>query len=291
MSGIQGRCAVRTVRFERALPALRYTIAVTFAALTLASCASTPNVTSVGKSVATYEKFDGMDGCTTVPAPDPQAWWVSVPAANRRYPFAGWETWRNLTGGCANTRVDQYRAVTTFNLASVANLKGLVQKAELVVLTRAFPADVDTTITVRIAGQTGTVVLRCPAGIGGAGALVRFGPNAAVPSTTTAGEFVMLGSAPFPAGTSTVYTMPARFQAGPLTGATSPTTVAPTGGGQTTFTTDVTGAVTAALNADAPSMSWMLTSSFEGPLPGQLPDAGTVDCKTSYDFDLRITHY
>ena len=67
--------------------------------------------------------------------------------------------------------------------------------------------------------------------------------------------------------------------------------MAPTGDGRTMITTDVTDAVIAALNADLTRMSWMLTSNFEGELPGQLPDDGIVDCKTSYDFDLRITHY
>lgn len=268
---------------------------VLVSALGLGACSSTPTpiVTSVGKSVATFHKADVMAGCTTTlpTALDPQAWWSAMPTANRRYPFAGWETWRNLTGGCANTRVDSYRAVTTFDLASVANLKGLVQKAELVVTTRALPPAMGRTVSVTIAGQTGTVVLRCPAQLGGAGSLVRFGPNAAVPVTTTAGDFTMLGADPFPSGTNVVYTLPAIFTAGALANAANPTTMAPTGDGRTMITTDVTGSVTAALNADAPSMTWMLTSSFEGQLPGQLPDGASADCRTSYDFDLRITHY
>lgn len=291
MSGNQGRCAGRADGGDGVRAAVTGTMALLVAAL--AACASTPTpiVTSVGKSVATFERFEGMAGCSAVPAPDPQAWWAAVPTANRRYPFAGWKTFRNLTGGCANTNVDMYRAVTTFDLASVSNLKGLVQKAELIVSTRALPPDVGRTLTVTIAGQTGTVVLRCPAQLGGAGALVRFGPNAPVPVTTTAGDFTMLGPDPFPSGTNVVYTLPAIFTAGTLANATSPTTISPTGDGRTLITTDVTGAVTAALNADATGMTWMLTSQFEGLLPGQLPDGGSADCITSYDFELRITHY
>lgn len=268
---------------------------VVSAALVLGACASTPtpNVTSVGKSVATYHKSDVMAGCTTVPTGlDPQAWWNAMPAANRQYPVAGWETWRNVTGGCANTRVDAYRAVTTFNLASVAHLKGLVQKAELVVATRALApaARQGGVVTAGPFGQTGSVTLFCPRLIGGMGALVRFGPNAAIPTTTAAGDFTMLGAAPFPSGTNVVYTLPPSFTPGPITGAANPSTVAPTGDGRATITTDVTGAVTAALNADATGMTWMLTSNFEGPLPGQLPDGGSADCRTSYDLELRITH-
>jgi hypothetical protein len=259
----------------------------------LVSCESkAPTVTSVGKSVATFEKFGGMAGCTAPPAPvpDPQAWWNAMPPANHQYPIAGWETWRNLTGGCLNTRVDVYRAVTTFNLASVANLKGLVQKAELIVSSHALPANQGGTVTVPITGQTGNVVLRCPQNLGGAGHLVRFGPNAVIPPTSAGGSFTMLGADPFPAGNDTVYTMRAIFTPGPIPNATNPSTIAPTGDGRATITTDVTSSVTAALNAGMQSMSWMLTSSFEGDLPGQLPASGTVDCRTAYDFDLRITH-
>jgi hypothetical protein len=56
------------------------------------------------------------------------------------------------------------------------------------------------------------------------------------------------------------------------------------------MTTNVTSQINAALNGNFSSISWMLTSNFEGPLPGQLPTAASIDCRTSYDFDLRITH-
>ena len=254
------------------------------------SKAPTPIVTSVGKSVATLEKFSGMTGCPNPPAPDPQTRWNNMPAANRLYPEAGWETFRNLTGGCLNTRVDVYRAVATFNLASVAHLKGLVQKAELVVSSHALPANVGSTVTVNVTGQTARVVLRCVQNIGGAGSLIRFGPNATVPPTSATGSFTMLGADTFPSVIDTVYTLRPNFTAGPLAGAAHPTTLAPTGDGRATVTTDVTGSIVSALNAGIPSLTWMLTSNFEGELPGQLPTSGTVDCKTAYDFDLRITH-
>jgi hypothetical protein len=38
-------------------------------------------------------------------------------------------------------------------------------------------------------------------------------------------------------------------------------------------------------------MSWMLTSVFEGPLPGAVRVGAELDCKTSYDVRLNITHY
>jgi hypothetical protein len=184
--------------------------------------------------------------------------------------------------------VDEYRAVVTFNLTSVSNLKGLVQNAELVVTTRALPPAAGPGVAVTIPG---IVALACPRGIGGAGSLVRFGPGATTPTTSAAGSLQMLGATdPFPTGSGTVYTIPASNASGAVTPATSPTTIAPNGTGGTTITTDVTGAVTAALNANATGLSWMLTSNFEGLLPGDLPAAGTVDCRTSYDFDLRITH-
>jgi hypothetical protein len=278
-----------------ALRLLKCTLPSIAAAFAMAACNSNPQVTSVGKSVTTLEKFTGIANCgsTAPPAPDPQAWWNGMPAANHGFPFAGWETFRNVTGGCAQTRVDVYRAVVTFNLASVTGLKGLVQKAELVVSTHALPAAAGPggAVTVGPFGQPGSITLFCPAQIGGAGSLVRFGPASAVPATSAAGSLEMLGANPFPMGTSTVYTLPTSFAVGAIAGASSPTTMAPSGVGTATITTDVSGAVTAALNAGAAGLSWMLTSNFEGPLPGQLPAAGTVDCRTSYDFDLRITHF
>lgn len=253
-----------------------------------------PKLTTVAKSTATLEKYDGKVGCggVAVQAPDVQGWWNNLQAANRQHPFAGWETFRGATPGCINTRVDQYRAVTTFNLASVANLKGLITKAELVVSTRALPPDMRTggVVTAGPFGQPGSVTLTCPSMIGGAGQLVRFGPNAPVPVTTTAGNLEMLGSNPFPSGSGTVYTFPQQFTAGPVAGATSPSVMAPDGQGGSFITTDVTNQINAALNGNFASISWMLTSNFEGPLPGDLPTQATFDCRTSYTMDLRLTH-
>jgi hypothetical protein len=290
MSTMEGSCPIGAAQSQHMARAANSGLITLFAVCALVSCASTPTVTSVGKSVATLEKFDGVAGCTNAPAPNPQAWWSAMPPANRQYPFAGWETFRNVTGGCANTRVDQYRAVATFNLASVANLRGLVQKAELVVSTRALPANTGDAPAVGPLGQPGSINLFCPRVLGGAGSLVRFGPNAAVPTTSPTGSLTMLGSDPFPSGTNIVYTLPAQYAGGPIANASNPTTLSQTGDQRAVMVSDVTGSVTAALNAGAASMSWMLTSNFEGPLPGQLAAAGTVDCKTSYDFDLRITH-
>ena len=264
------------------------------AMLPLAMCTNAPQVTSVGKSVTTLEQFTGMAGCgsTAPPAPDPLAWWNGLPPANHQYPFAGWETFSGPTSGCATARVDVYRAVVTFNLASVSHLKGLVQKADLVVLTRALPpaAGRGGAVTIGPFGVPGGITLFCPTGIGGAGSLVRFGPSAAVPTTSGTGSLQMLGAAPFPSGSGTVYSVPMSNASGPVPGATSPSSIAPSGNGGSTISTDVSGAVTAALNANAAGLSWMLTSNFEGPLPGALPAAGAVDCRTSYDFDLRLTH-
>lgn len=269
------------------------------AALGLTACPNnggtpvTPQVTSVGKTVTTLQKLDGIATCGSAPnPPDVQAWWNAMPAANHDYPFAGWMTSRVDPGACALNHVDQYRAVVTFNLAPVANLKGLVQKAELVVATRAEPAAARAggAVTVGRSNQPGAVTLFCPENVGGAGQLVRFGPQATVPGTASAGTLQQLGAAPFPSGTAVVYTLPPSFTPGPLAGAANPTTIAAGGLGRATITTDVTSQVTAALNGQFASMSWMLTSNFEGPLPFELPVAGELDCRTSYDFDLRITH-
>lgn len=247
-------------------------------------------VTSVGKSTTTLERFEGMAQCdpSTTPPPDVQGWWNALPTANRKYPFAGWETWRNTNGGCANTRVDTYRAVVTFNLASVAGLKGLVTKAELVVRSRALApaAGPGGAVTAGPFGQPGSITLFCPERIGGAGALVRFGPNAVIPSTTPMGSLQEFGPTPFPAGTNVVYTLPIQFTPGPIANAANPTTV----DGSGVIVTDVTSQINAALNGNLTGISWMVTSNFEGSLPGQLPAPGAVDCKTSYDFDLRLTH-
>jgi len=52
----------------------------------------------------------------------------------------------------------------------------------------------------------------------------------------------------------------------------------------------VTGAVNSALNSNATEITWMLTSVFEGPVPGPLPTGSGLDCKTSYNIELRVTH-
>jgi hypothetical protein len=215
-----------------------------------------------------------------------------MPAANHQHPFAGWEVFQpGPTAGCSTIRLDAYRAVVTFNLASVSNLKGLVKTAQLTVTTHAIPAAASMPpLSSGPLGAPGSINLFCRPLEGGAGALVRFGPAAAIPSTSSAGDF-QLGSNPFPAGTNVVYQFPSSAAAGPVAGATDPTTVAPSGSGGSTFTTDVTGAVTAALNANASGLTWMLTSNTEGNLPGKLSTSGDFDCRTSYDFDLQITHF
>jgi len=258
----------------------------------------TPIVTVVSKSVATLEKTSGLGLSNCMPEsptpPNTQSWWAALPVANHQHPFAGWETWRNGAPGCSQSRIDVYRALVTFNMASVSNLKGLVQKAELIVNTRAIPAGARRggAVTVGPFGNPTSVTLLCPELIGGAGTLQRFGPAAAgtLPTVSAVGELVMLGADPFPAG-QMVYTFPLNMDTpGPIAGATSPTTGTANGTGGAIFSSDVTGAVNAALNGNFAGLSWMLTSNFEGPLPGAIPVTGNIDCKTSYDLDLRITH-
>ena len=257
----------------------------------------TPTTTTVRQTVATLQQSSSLVGCagTTPPAlpQEPQDWWNAMQPANRQFPFAGWEAFQTGVGGCAATRVDAYRAVVTFDLGSVSNLKGLVQSAALTVRTRPLPAAQGTTLNAGPLGQAGSINLFCVRNLGGAGALVRFGPGTAanVPSTSTAGDFQMLGASPFPAGTNVVYTFPNPVVTGSVAGATDPTTATLTGTGGSIFETNVTGAVIAALNANATSLSWMLTSNNEGPLPAALTTTGDVDCRTSYSFNLVITHY
>lgn len=265
----------------------------------IAACTNQPTTTSVGKSVATLVESTGINlntNCSTLspPSPDIMGWWNGMPPANRQYPFAGWELWNN-SSACAQARLDAYRGLVTFNMASVSSLKGLVQKASLVVSTRALPPAVQNggVITVGPFGNPTSVTLMCPTLLGGGGALQRFGPNVGtLPAVSGAGSLDMLtGTGPFPTG-QVVYTFPATLSSsGPVPGATDPTTVSPSGNGGSVFTTDVTGAVTAALNAGSPGMSWMLTANFEGPLPGNVPTPGIFDCRTSYDLDLQITHF
>jgi hypothetical protein len=200
-----------------------------------------------------------------------------MPPNNRTFPFVGFETWRNTTDGCLESRLDVYRALVTFNVASVSNLKGLVQKAELIVSTRALPPGVG--------GNAG-----CIAFTGGAGSLQRFGPAAAgtLPPVSGAGSLDRLQPAEaFPSG-QTVFTFPSPWAAGTVAGAADPTTTIASGTGGAAFSVDVTSQVNAALNGGSSGMSWMLTSAFEGPLPS--PVTTPVDCKTSYSFQLSLTH-
>jgi hypothetical protein len=269
-----------------------------------------PVVTSIGKSVVTLHKASPLSGCTAdqMPAPpapatsapedqlDPQPWWDGLPAQNKLYPFAGWSAHQPGPGGCAGVRTDSYRAVAVFNMSTAAQLRGLVKKAELVVTVRALPPaqGPGATITAGPLGQPGSINLFCPQSLGGAGSLVRFGPNASVPAASPSGSFELLGANPFPSGTNTVYTLPTflvpgQSIAGPIAGATDPSTIAPSGNGGATIVTDVTGQVTAALNGNFATMAWMLTSNFEGSLPAAFNVPATLDCRTSYDFELRVT--
>ena len=268
--------------------AVLHTIGAVALVSLLAGCAPNPPIqlmtTSVGLSVGTLVKTSGIIDITntcnpaTPPAPDIQAWWNGMPPTNRTYPFVGFELWRNTTDGCTTSRLDVYRALVTFNMASVSNLKGLVNKAELIVLTRALPAGMTS-------GNPS-----CVAFTGGAGRLERFGPAAAgsLPPVTGPGVLTLLPPAdPFPIG-NVVFTFPRPWASGSVSGAASPTTTLASGTGGAVFTVDVTNQVTAALNGGFPGMSWMLTSAFEGPLTG--PVASGLDCKTSYAFQLRLTH-
>lgn len=251
-------------------------------------------VTDVGKSVATLARPMGFSigtpNCNpgTPPPPNVQAWWNALPPANHKYPFAGFELWRNSSTGCTTSRSDIYRAIWTFNMASVYNLKGLVQKAELVLLTRAMPDSAGGIETL------GMVQADCPQFLGGGGSMQRFGPAAAanLPTVNPNGEFTILAATdPFPTGGNVMYTFPPKLIPGPVPGAVSPTTmVAVSGLGGSSFTTDVTGAVNSALNGGIPGMSFMLTSQFEGPLTVPVFKDHNLECKTSYDLQLRLTH-
>jgi hypothetical protein len=240
----------------------------------------TPTTTDVGSSVATMVKTTGLvdpvNTCNpaTPPAPDAQANFDATPLANRLFPAVGFETWRNTTDGCLESRLDTYRALVTFNMSSVSNLKGLVTKAELVVLSHILPSGVGTP--------------SCIAMTGGAASLVRFGPNATLPSLSAGGSLIKLQpSDSFPTG-NTVFTFPSPWASGPVAGATDPTTTLASGTGGATFTVDVTSQVNAALNGGTAGMSWMLTSAMEGPL--STPVTTAADCKTLYGFRLTLTH-
>ena len=269
----------------------------------LAGCPNKPpQVTSVGQSVATYVRTGlpagnvGSSACQPNPtpaAPNYNTWFAALPPANKNFPFAGFQLWRNTDPGCTSSRVDVYRALVTFNMNSVSNLKGLVTKAELVVATRALPASAGGAVTF-----PGVSTVTCPAFFGGAGSLQRFGPAAAaaLPQLGSQGTLIVLQGIPappdpFPTATNTVYTFPSPpIVPGAVAGATNPTTVTASGTGGVAFASDVTSSVNSALNGGFAGMSWMLTSVFEGPLPGPVNAAGMLDCKTSYSFDLRLTH-
>lgn len=278
-------------RSSRAAPA-----SLTALALALAACNGggvTPLTTSVGRSVGTVVQTTGVAlACGGAVQPDPVAWFDGQPPNNKRYPFAGFELFKAPM--CSNARLDAFRAITTFNLGSVANLKGLVQRAELVVETRALPAGAGGSATF-----PGTINVFCPANFGGGRAVERFGPAAAgtlAQYVSGTGKLTVIGATDaFPSG-NTVYTFPSSLGGGTATtpasvpGATSPTTVTASGTGGVVFVTDVTGAVNAALNSNATEMSWMVTSLFEGPVPGPLPTGGGLDCRTAYELSLRLTH-
>lgn len=247
----------------------------------------TPTTTTVGLSVGTLVKVYGTihssPNCSpppTPPAPDIQAWWNGMPPSNRLYPFVGFELWRNTNSGCTSSRLDEYRALVTFNMASVSNLKGLVTKAELIISTRALPAGVT-------AGNSA-----CVAFTGGAGTLERFGPAAAssLPPVSGTGVLTVISfNSPdqFPVG-NVVFIFPRPWVSGSVSGAANPTTTSASGTGGAVFTTDVTNQVNAALNGGFAGMSWTLTSALGGPLTG--PVTTGLDCKTSYAFQLRLTH-
>lgn len=266
----------------------------------------TPIVTTVARSVSTLvlvKTNQVPHNCAPgiPPAPDIMAWWNGLPAANHAFPFAGWESYRNATSGCTFSRIDEYAALATFNMTSVANLKGLVQKAELVVETRATPPAVRRggAVTVGPFGNPTSVTLMCPELMGGGGSVVRFGPAAAgtLPAVSMAGELNILSGTsistpppPFPAG-QTVYTFPPNMDTpGAVAGATNPTSGTANGTGGSIFVSDVTSSVVAALNGGNAAMSWMVLPNFTGNLPGAVPAGSNLDCRTSYDFQLKITH-
>jgi hypothetical protein len=241
--------------------------------------------TEVGLSVGTVVKTTGIidtsgNTCNPAvpPAPDVQAFWDGLSPDRKEHPFVGFELWRNTTDGCLTSRLDVYRALVTFNMASVASLKGLVTKAELVVVTFAVPSGVS-------GGNPA-----CAAMTGGAGTLERFGPSATLPPVSGTGSLTKLQpSETFPAG-STVFTFPRPWAVGAVSGAADPTTTVASGLGGAAFTVDVTGQVNAALNGGSAGMSWMLNSAFEGPLAAPVAAAAALDCKTPYSFKMIITH-
>jgi len=264
-----------------------YPIAVSLFGWLLTACAPGPPITTqitpVGLAVGTVVKTSGIidvnNDCSNAvpPAPNIQAWWSNLPPTNRLYPFVGFEIWRNTYDGCTSTRLDVYRALVTFNMAGVSQLKGLVKTAWLDVNTRVLPAST-------------AADPNCIKFTGGAGTLDRFGPTVSGLPVAANGTVRQLQAPdPFPVGTNTVFVFPKPWTSGPVAGAANPTTSLASGTGGATFTVDVTNQVTAAINGGLQEMSWMLTSAFEGPLTS--PSPMSVDCKTSYKFALSIEHY
>jgi len=247
---------------------LAMSVTLSVAAVFLSGCPHSPQpiTTPVGLGVATLVKTTGFvdpaNNCNpAVPtAPDAQGQWNAQAPAGKTAPFAGFQIWRNTTDGCLESRKDVYRALATFNMAAVSNLKGLVQTATLTVKSQALPSGV---------GAPG-----CPAMTAGAGTFERFGPAATgtLPTVSGVGSFdVIPPAAAFPTGQAVSVT---------------PT---PSGTGGFVFTLDVTSQVNAALNGGIGEMSWMLDSSLEGPLAA--PATAQVDCRTSINFAMTITHF
>lgn len=288
------RSTVRSVRSAATLVSAMCVTTIVWACVP--GPAVVPIVTSVGHSVGTVVQVSGVVddnpdcGVASPASPDPQTWFNLLPPVNRTFPFVGYQFWRNTSGTCRSSRRDSYRALATFNMASVSQLRGLVTKAELIVVTRALPSGVGAEPS-------------CVAMIGGAESLARFGPNVgalpvsgagmitvippSLPGPPTGNLRILLPSGPFPSG-NTVFTMTRPWTAGAIAGATSTTTTLASGTGGATFSVDVTNAAVSALNGGMPTLSWMLTGAVEGPFVS--PTMLNVDCRTSYGFDLRLTH-
>lgn len=160
-------------------------------------------------------------------------------------------------------------------MTSVAALRGLVTKAELIVTTRAGPAGV------------GSTSPACDSKSGAARALFRFGPAAAnsLPPVSGLGTLTRLPPVtPFPIDNAAC-TFLRPWAAGNVAGAANPTTTTAGGNSGAVFSTDVTSQAIAALNGKFAGMSCMIASLFEGPLAGPVTNA--VDCRTAYDLQLH----
>ena len=101
-----------------------------FVFLCLPACTNTEQTTTVGVSVATVVKTLGLvdteHSCDEVGgsfAPDIQAWWNGLSPTEKKFPFVGYEAWRNSAFDCTTSRVDIYHALFTFNMASATSLK------------------------------------------------------------------------------------------------------------------------------------------------------------------------